>query len=462
MQPPRSLWWSQIDETSPRHSLRGDVDVDVAIIGGGYTGLWTARELLRRDPHLRVCVLEARVCGFGASGRNGGWVSALFPAPASSVISTYGLDAYTRQRLALQNAVASLGEAARSDAIDCNFAHGGTLSFARSELQEVRGRHYVTESAEHGVSNEDLRWIEPEELKEMAWLEGARGAAYSPHCARIQPARLVRGLAEAVERAGATICENSRVTKIIPGESSQRARVITAHGTVTADYVVRATEGFTPTLTRQRRSVVPLYSLMIATEPLPDSWWRDYGFDRFPTFNDERHLLIYGQRTADNRLAFGGRGSPYHFGSTVEPRYDGNDGVFTQLASSLRQLFPSLDATITHRWGGPLAMPRNKFPSVTVDHESGLAAAGGYTGDGVTLSYVCANALADMIVTPDEETRYSSLPFIQAPPRRWEIEPLRWLGINTGIALATYADHYELKHHIESRASALLARLMSA
>lgn len=238
--------------------------------------------------------------------------------------------------------------------------------------------------------------------------------------------------------------------------------MITVQGTVRADYVVRATEGFTPTMSRQRRSVVPLYSLMIATQPLPDAWWADYGFGKFPTFNDERHLLVYGQRTADNRLAFGGRGSPYHFGSTVEPRYDTNESVFTQLTSSLRELFPTLDAEVTHRWGGPLAMPRHKFPSVRVDHDSGLAAAGGYTGDGVTLSYVCANALADLIVSPNVETPYSSLPFVQVPTRRWEVEPLRWIGINAGIALATWANHQERNRGRASRASALLTRLMGA
>jgi glycine/D-amino acid oxidase-like deaminating enzyme len=462
MQPPHSLWWSQIDATSPRHSLRGDVDVDVAIIGGGYTGLWTARELLRRDRHLRVAIVEARVCGFGASGRNGGWVSALFPASATSVIHEFGLDAYTHQRRLLQDAVTSLGQAARADGIDCDFSHGGTLSFARSEVQEVRGQHYVASAAEHGVGPEDLRWLEGEDLKVHGWVHDARGAAYSPHCARIQPARLARGLADAAENHGAQIYENTTVTRIIPGDASRRPQILTAHGTLRADYVVRATEGFTPTMAHQRRSVVPLYSLMIATEPLSDAWWQDYGFGRFPTFNDERHLLIYGQRTADNRLAFGGRGSPYHFGSTVEPRYDDNTAVFAQLTHSLRELFPTLQAEVTHRWGGPLAMSRNKFPSVTVDHDSGLAAAGGYTGDGVTLSYVCANALADLIVAPDEETPFSSLPFVQTPARYWEIEPLRWLGINAGIALATYADHHERRCHSESRASALLARLMGS
>jgi len=460
--PPPSLWWSDIATSTPRPALRGDLDVDVAIVGGGYTGLWTARALLRGDPRLRVAIVESRVCGFGASGRNGGWVSSIFPASADAVIARVGLETYTRQRLLLQDAVVALGDAARDENIECSYVRGGTVSFARSVPQEARARAYVDAAAAHGVAPADLRWLSADEVRELAWVAGARGAAYTPHCARIHPARLVRGLADAVERRGAVIYEGTAATRIVAATPTRRARVLTTHGEVRADYVVRATEGFTPSLARQRRRVVPLYSLMIATPPLSDAWWSEYGFATAPTFNDERHLLVYGQRTADNRLAFGGRGSPYHFGSTVEPRYDHDDAVFAQLTSSLRELFPTLDAEVTHRWGGPLAMPRDKFPSVVVDHERGLASAGGYTGDGVTMSFVAGQALADLIIAPDESTPYSSLPFVNAPTRRWEVEPLRWLGINTGIALATYADHHERRHGTQSRASTWLDRLMDA
>lgn len=459
MPAPPSLWWSQIDASSPREPLRGDLDVDVAIVGGGYTGLWSARELLRRDPRLRVAVLEAQECGFGASGRNGGWASALFPVAASTVVKEYGLATYTRLRHHLQDAVTSLGQSARDDEIECDFVRGGTLTFARSEIQEARARREVNEAAGYGVAADDLRWVGSQEVAEFGWVNEARGATFSPHCARLHPARLARGLAEAVERHGGSIYEHTRVTRIVAGTPQRRPRVLSPHGVVTADYVVRATEGFTPALAHERRSVVPLYSLMIATAPLPTSFWRQYGFSQYPTFSDERHLLVYGQRTADDRLAFGGRGSPYHFGSTVEPRYDADASVFHKLAQSLEELFPALDAPITHRWGGPLAMPRNGYPGVNVDHARGLAAAGGYTGDGVTLSYVCAVALADMIIDPDAATPASTLPFVQAPVRRWELEPLRWLGINAGIALATYADHHERTRRRESRASELLARL---
>ena len=199
---------------------------------------------------------------------------------------------------------------------------------------------------------------------------------------------------------------------------------------------------------------------MIATEPQSEQFWQEVGLSKYETFADDRHLIVYGQRTEDNRIAFGGRGSPYHFGSTVEERFDFNKKVFTGLSETLRELFPSLEGGITHEWGGPLAMPRDLMPSVSVDYKTGLASAGGYTGDGVTLSYVAGNALADLLTAPERQTEFTQLPFVQRHSKRWELEPLRWLGINTGIALAKHADRVEAKHGVTSRASALLARLL--
>ncbi|HEY5120993.1 MAG TPA: FAD-dependent oxidoreductase, partial [Acidimicrobiales bacterium] len=215
----------------------------------------------------------------------------------------------------------------------------------------------------------------------------------------------------------------------------------------------------TPKLPGERRTVVPIYSLMIASEPLPDSFWAEVGFARHETFADNRHLVIYGQRTDDNRIAFGGRGAPYHFGSTIEQRFDHNAKVFRDLETELHELFPSMNGTITHQWGGPLAMPRDHSPSVLVDYETGMASAGGYTGDGVVLSHVAATALADLLTAPDTETAHTRLTFVQHRSKRWEPEPLRWLGINVGLGLATWADRAEERRGVDSRASDLLDRL---
>lgn len=444
---------------TPRASLRRDLDVDVAIVGGGFTGLWTARELKRRDPRLRIAVLEKTVCGYGASGRNGGWASALFPISNETVAERHGIEAFAHQRTLLEREVHDLGEAAHEDGIDAHFVQGGTLTFARSEVQAARLQRHVGASRELGLSEHDLRWLEVGDLYDHGYVRGAHGATFSPHCARINPLKLVRGLGDVNERLGVQIFEDTAVTRIVPGRPGRRPQVVTVGGTVSAEFVVRATEAFTPTFPGERRTVAPLYSLMVATEPLSDEFWEGAGFRGYQTFADDRHLTIYGQRTSDNRIAFGGRGAPYHFGSTVEEKFDRDVKVFRVLESTLRELFPTLEGSITHQWGGPVGMSRDLSPSVVVDYETGLASAGGYTGDGVVLSRVCATALADLMTAPSEETAHTELTFVQHRSRRWEFEPLRWLGINLGIGLATWADHSEHRRGEESRASRLLDSL---
>jgi glycine/D-amino acid oxidase-like deaminating enzyme len=461
VQPPHSLWWSSLEQPiTPRPALRGHRDVDVAIVGGGYTGLWTARELVRRDPDLSVAVLEQAVCGFGASGRNGGWASALLPLADETVVERWGLETYTHLRHLLYEAVPALGAAAAADGIDAHFVQGGTLHFARSALQARRMKAEVESVRALGVDTEDLAWLDADAARERGAPSDLFGATYSPHCARLHPARLVRGLADAVERHGVTVYENTKVTRVLtrPGRTPE---VVSVGGSIHANYVVRATEGFTPTLPHQRRNVVPLYSLMIATAPQPRAFWDEVGLGAYETFNDDRHLIIYGQRTDDDRIAFGGRGSPYHFGSTVEPRFDRDAKVFSMLESTLRELFPALSGDVTHRWGGPVAMPRDRTPSITVDHDLGLASAGGYTGDGVVLSYVSANALADLIVDPEADTGHTRLPFVQRSSPPWPVEPFRFVGINAGLRLATWADHHERRRGTPSRAGRLLERLLN-
>jgi glycine/D-amino acid oxidase-like deaminating enzyme len=410
---------------------------------------------------LQIVVLEKEVCGFGASGRNGGWASAFYPLGDEAIISRHGRDAFERLRRQLQNGVRDLGQAIADDGINADFARGGTLDFARSELQADRLQQRVARSRGLGYAAEDLAWLDEREAHEHGHVAGALGATYSPHCARLHPARLVRGLAEVNERLGVEIYENSPVTRIVGSSGTSAAEVATAGGSVHARFIVRATEGFTPTLAHQRRSVAPIFSLMIATEPQSQRFWDEAGFGQYETFADDRHLIIYGQRTSDNRIAFGGRGAPYHFGSTVEPRFDENPKVFALLETTLRELFPHLEGGAAYRWGGPLAMARDQSPSVLVDYESGLASAGGYTGDGVVMSYVAANAVADLLTAPDVATDFTSLPFVQHRSKPWEFEPFRWLGINAALGAASWADRVEARTQRESRAGRWLERLLT-
>jgi glycine/D-amino acid oxidase-like deaminating enzyme len=446
-----SLWWDTLPGgLVARRPLQGDLDVDVAVVGAGYTGLWTARYLAAADPHLRIAVLEREVAGFGASGRNGGWCSALFAASDAKLTKEHGANAARRMRVAMRGSVDEVGRAAAEDGVECHFQKGGTVVVARDPAQVARAKAEVAAARADGVEEPDLCWLGPEEAGERIGATGVLGATYTPHCAAIHPARLVRGLAEAVERRGVTIYEGTTVTAVEPGLAGHRPRVVTTHGAVRAEVVVRATEAWTPTLPGERRALAPVYSLMVATEPLGDAFWKEAGLARRETFSDHRHLVIYGQRTADGRIAFGGRGAPYHFGSQVRPAYDRDRRVHDALHRTIVELFPALaGVTITHRWGGPIGVPRDWFTSVGLDRASGLAWAGGYVGDGVSTTNLAGRTIADLVL--GRATDLASLPWVGHRSPRWEPEPLRWLGVNAGLLGVQYADRSEGRHGRPSR-----------
>jgi len=436
-----SLWLDQVagSEADPRRpALESDIDADVAIVGAGYTGLWTAYYLAKADPSLRIVVLEREFAGFGASGRNGGWCSSLFPSSLGKVTKIGG----GRERaIALQHAlnetVDEVGRVVAEEGIDCHFAKGGTVVLARTRIQLERAKASVQEERSYGFGEEDVRLLSASEASSMVGATNVLGGTFTPHCAAIQPAMLARGLAEAVERLGVTIHERTTVAAIRDGV------VETANGSrVRAGKVVRATEGYTPSISGFRRDVAPVYSLMVATEPLPEEVWQQIGLAGRQTFADFRHLIVYGQRTADGRLAFGGRGAPYHFGSRIEPGFDRDDRVHAEIRRSLRELFPVLkDTKFTHRWGGALGVPRDWFASVGYDPRRRLGWAGGYVGDGVGATNLAGRTLADLLT--GRATDITRLPWVNHRSPRWEPEPLRWLGANIGLRTMSAADAEE-------------------
>ncbi len=449
-----SFWLDTLPEPIvARPPLGGDLEADVAIVGAGFTGLWTAYYLRRRDPRLRVAVLEAEVAGFGASGRNGGWCSALFAASWGRVARDHGLESATAMRRAMQESVDEIGLVADEEGIDAHFAKGGTVALARSPAQLARARAQLEEARALGIGPEDLLLLDPAEARARVGASRVLGALYTPHCAALHPGRLVRGLAEVVERRGAAIYERTPVAAIEP------RKVVTAAGTVRAEAVVRATEGYTARLPGTRRLLAPVYSLMIATAPLPEAAWEEIGLSGRATFNDERHLLVYGQRTADGRLAFGGRGAPYHFGSRIAPENEIAPGVHETLAATLAEMLPAAAGVeITHRWGGPLGVPRDWFSAVDFDRRSGLAWAGGYVGDGVSTTNLAGRTLADLITGADSDL--TRLAWVGRRPRRWEPEPLRFLGVNAAVVVMRSADRVEERAGRPARRARWFSRLV--
>lgn len=416
----RALWLDQLGDAPRRPALERDTEADVAIVGAGYSGLWTAYYLLRESPGLQVVVLEREHVGFGASGRNGGW--------AVGELARHDIPAAMTR--ALFDAVAEIGRVCTTEAIDCGYARGGTVRLARTAPQLKRQRAEVHHAHAHGFGDDDLRLLSAGEARGMLAASEVEGGLFFAHTAAVQPLALARGLAAAVERLGGVIHEGTEVTAVAPG------RVTTGVGVVRAATVVDAREAYRP-----GRAHVPLYSQMIATEPLPTELWDAIGLAGRPTFADDRYVVIYGQRTADDRIAFGARGNPaYLYGSGIRP--DVESKAHAAIAATLRDLLPQLgDAAITHRWGGVLAVPRDWQPFVVFDAVTRVGALGGYVGEGVAAANLAGRTLADLIL--EHATERTTFPWVNHRSRRWEPEPLRWLAINAAFTALGWSDRRE-------------------
>ena len=446
--------WAALEPQVARPALSGDRTADAVIVGAGYTGLWTAYYLLKEDPTLDVVILEREHAGFGASGRNGGWCSAIFPISLGRIAKIHGHSAAMDLQHAMNATVEEVGRVVAEEQIECDFSQEGFLSLARSDAQLQRARATVEGAQGFGLKNQ-WEFRTQEQARSMIGAEHTLGGAYTSHCALIHPGKLVRGLASIVERMGAVIHEKTTATEIAPG------RVETDGGRVTAKYVVRATEGYTSQLPGHSRTLVPLYSLVLATEPLPQATRDNLQLNHRFGFNDLRNLRIYAQMTSDGRMVFGGRGAPYHFGSTVTPGYDVNDGIHAKIHRTMLDFFPSLqDAAITHRWGGPLGVPRDWHPSVGLESSTGLAWAGPYVGDGVATSNLAARILANLIL--GKKDRLNDLPIVDHRSPQWEPEPLRWLLVNMGLVAASAGDLEERITNKPSNISKLLEKITGA
>ena len=331
----RSMWLDGVPgELAPRPSLPGPIEVDVAIVGAGFTGLWTAYYLKQADPHLRIAVLEREIAGFGASGRNGGWCHTTFPGSRELAAKTHGRQAVVDQQRALHRTVYEIARVVEDEGIDARFHVGGQLDLATTPVQLLRLRETIEYERSWGFGEDDYVMLGAADMRERIKVAGCLGAGYTPHGAAVDPARLARGLADVVEKLGVPIYERTPVTRLEPHVAT------TPFGDVRADVVVRATEAFTPELPGYERTLVPIYSLMIGTEPLPDSFWNEVGWTGQEVFGDFRFLIFYAMHTDDGRIAIGGRGAPYHFASRLERAVRARPGGPRPPARAARRALP--------------------------------------------------------------------------------------------------------------------------
>jgi glycine/D-amino acid oxidase-like deaminating enzyme len=445
-----SYWWHARGLPPQRPPLPGSTDADVCIVGAGYTGLWTAYYLKRADPGLRIVVLEAAFAGFGASGRNGGWVTAGLPGSRSRyAMHPRGARGVRELERHLRETVDEVARVCAEEGIDAGFVKGGTLTVATTPAQDARLRQQLAAERSWGDDATVVRYLGKEELAGRLQVAGAVGALYSPDCARVQPADLVAGLAEAVTRSGVMLCEGTPVASITPGLARTPA------GDVRAPYVLRCTEGFTAELPGYHRTLLPMNSSMIVTGPLSEQAWRSIGWDGFETLGDEAHAYMYAQRTADGRIALGGRGVPYRFGSGLDHGGAVAPSTIAQLGRILRRMFPvAAEAGIEHAWCGVLGVPRDWCAAVVMDPRTGLGWAGGYTGQGVAASNLAGRTLADLV--RGVPSPLTTLPWVGHRSPRWEPEPMRWAGVRGLYALYRTADRLEGAG--QSARTSLLAR----
>jgi len=434
-----SYWMETAGDLSPRPPLDGTTDCDVAILGAGYTGLWTAYYLLKRQPGLRIVIAEGEIAGFGASGRNGAWCAPDLNISMDRLARLHGEEAARRIQQATYDAVDEVGRVAAAEGIDAGFPKGG-------ELIVARGTHHVP--AVEGAFREYERWgfgehyrlLDAAGVAEKVRIAGAVAGLWSGTAAIVHPGRLVRGLAALVERMGARIVERTPVTDFRAAASesaggsaggmasSAPAALITPRGEIRAPVVVLAGEAYLVRLAKLHRQLVPMYSLIVLTEPIDDARWAEIGWAGREVVASARLSIDYLSRTADGRILFGGRGAPYRLGSPIRDAYDRHDPTHEMLRGFVRTWFPMLrDVRFTHAWGGPLGMPRDWHPSFAFDPRSGIASARGYVGHGVSTANLAGRTLADLIT--GTRSPLTELPLANHRSPNWEVEPFRWLGI---------------------------------
>jgi glycine/D-amino acid oxidase-like deaminating enzyme len=437
----------------PRPALDGDASADVAIVGGGLSGLWSAYYLKREQPELDVIVVEREIAGFGPSGRNGGWVRGGMSGAPSLYARRSGWDAVRRGERDTIDAVDVIGDVIAQEGIDCGFSKQGNLGVAENPAQMKRLRHDLADRRELGIGEEDMRELSAAEVQEFVRVPRCVGGVFDAGAARVDPAALTRGLADACERRGVRICEETEGLEIAPGS------VRSVRGTIRARTVLRCTESYTVQLPGTKRAFLPLYSLMIATEPLPDAVWDELGWRDGLLVKDRRHLFFYAQRTRDGRIAIGGRGAPYGLGSPISERSEQDDVVRARLVATIGRCFPAAaSAAITHHWGGPLGVPRDWCMAVNYDRATGLGSTGGYSGHGVLAAHVGGRALADLVLGRDTERTHA--PWVGHRSRNWEPEPLRYIASRAIISTLGSADQTEAESGVEARRVKLVAPFM--
>ena len=417
------LWWDDSRRPEPRAALQGNLDVDLAVVGAGFTGLWAALLALEEHPGRQVVVLEGARLGWAATGRNGGFCAASLTHGVGNGLARWPGEMPLLQRLGAAN-LDAIESTIRERGIDCDFERTGELDVALEPWQLADLRALCQTMRELGEEAELLTADETRELVTSPTYLG--GLLDRRGVAMLNPARLAWGLADAVEGAGGRIHEATRVQRL--RRAGDRVALTTATGTVRARQVVLATNVFPSPLRRARPYVVPVWDHIIATEPLSQSQRDSLGWHGRSGVGDAGNQFHYYRLTTDNRLVFGGYDALYYYGSDLSGRRQRRPETEQRLYRHMVTTFPGLRGVrITHTWGGAIDTSTRFSASWQKAFGGKVVSVLGYTGLGVGASRFGAQVCLDLLAGRDNER--TRLEMVRRGPMPWPPEPLRWLGI---------------------------------
>lgn len=430
----KSFWLETAGPYTERPPLEGNHTVDVAVVGGGFTGLSAALHLKERRPGLRVAVLEAGVVGGGASGRNAGFSMPLFGLSPSVTAMRYGKKRLKEADDYMVRAVQYTEQQVERLQIDCDYERHGMVTVATQPAQ-LKRLHEEDEVARQAGMHE-TEWLDRDRVRSLVDSPTYLGGRYDPWCALLQPAKLARGMARAAEAAGAQLYDRTPVTAIHPG---RRVRLETPAGSVEAEKVVLATNGYSAALAPVRALQVPIHTYIALTEPLTPAQVEAIGWRKRVGVEDGRILIHYYRLTPDNRLLMGGHDATYHFGNKADVDRDAR--IRTLLEQAVTESFPAIRSVrFTHHWGGPLSGTLDLVPAI--GHRGpNIIYSLGCMGHGVSISQLNGRTLTDLVLEePSELTDvfFVNRRMIPVPP-----EPLRYPVVASLLGAMRLVDRWE-------------------
>ena len=403
-------YWLGLDSYQPDAPLEGEMRADLVIIGGGFCGLWTAYHLLKADPGMTVIVIEASAVGYGASGRNGGFAMTLIHKGLKDLVAAVGADEARALHLAAEEAIRSIGQVCETENIQADLQPNGLLTISNTALQDTI-LHEEAETAERlGLSG--FEFLQKEEIRAAIHSETFRCAVREESCTLLNPARLVRGLKDAVIRAGGRVFEQTPMESL--DETPDGVRVVTPKGEIRAQRALLAANAYSSRIPSLKAYVMPFYSYILLTEPLSDEQWSRVGWAGREGMEDRRTFLHYMRPTVDGRMMWAGRDAPYR-PNGPDPKYDRDERVFKRLEETFAWTFPQLaDAKFEYRWGGPIGVTGSFMPCAGWLEEKRIAYAFGFVGHGVAITNMVAMAMRDLIL--ERDTDHTRLAIIGRKP----------------------------------------------